>query len=507
MNERSLRHQGAISLEAGICAADAPFHYNVHLSQNGSITKMIKEGKLMPHINGNAPNHAAGTSRTGRLGVRERGAPWIRLAVLLLACASAATAQQSPSANAPGEPLTLKRAVELALRNSHDMALARLQEQLAEKSAFISKADFLPNLYAGSGAAYTNGIPQTPGGQAPSVFDVSYTQQVFNAPLKGQARELQERVRAQKFEVEKVRDTVILNTASVYLELGKVRHSLELLRKERQSAQRILDVTSERLSEGLELPIEVTKAQLSGARIEKRILDLEGREDALQTNLRGMTGIPEDQAIQIGTEELPASAEQPLATLVGQALANNSNLKQAEAERHARELRLKGERGGRLPTLEFVGIYSLLTKFNNYGLFYNHFQPHNVNLGVQIQIPLFSAHTIAAISLATANLKVAEMNLQNQRSELSADVRRQVHQTRELDAAKEVARLELQLAQQNLAVLQSQYQEGRLSLRDLEKARLEESDRWMDFLNAGFERQRAGLELLRATGQIAQAFQ
>ena len=426
----------------------------------------------------------------------------------MLVFAGWAAAQEASAPGLPaGQPLTLKHAIELALRNSRDLAIAKLQQGLAEKSAMISRADFLPNLYAGSGASYTNGIPQTPGGRAPSVFDVSYTQQIFNQPLKGQARELQERVRAQKFEVEKVRDNVILSTASAYLELGKVRHSLELLRKERQSAQRILDVTSERLSEGLELPIEVTKAQLSGARIEKRILELEGREDSLETILRSMTGLPEDQPIQVNAEELPPSAEQPVASLVGKALVNNSSLKQAEAERHARELRLKGERGGHLPTLEVVGIYSLLSKFNNYDKFYNHFQRHNINIGVQIQVPLFSAHTIAAIALATTNLKVAEAELQNQRSEISTEVRRQVHLTRELDAGREVARLELQFAQQNLSALQAQYQEGRTSLRDLEKARLEESDRWMDFLNAGFTRQQAELELLRATGQIAQAFQ
>ena len=439
--------------------------------------------------------------------------------VLLMLCVGAASAQtpSAPNASQPagqeapkeGMPvaLTLKRAIELALQNSKEIQVAKIQASVADRAAQITKAQFMPNLYAGSGAGYTYGIPETPGGRAPSIFNVSYTEQVFNEPLRGQAKETQEQAKAQKIMLEDTKNSVITRTAMAYLELGKVRHSLELLGKERQSAQRILDVTSERLSEGLELPIEATKAQLSTARIEKRILELEGREDFLETNLRSMTGLPEDQPIQVNTEELPASAEQPVATLVGQALANNASLKEAAAERHARELRLKGERGGRFPSLQLVGIYSLLSKFNNYGLFYNHFQPHNVNFGVQIQVPLFSAHTIAAISLATTNLKVAEMDLQNQRSELSAEVRRQVHLTRELDAGREVARLELQLAQQNLSVLQAQYQEGRLSLRDLEKARLGESDRWLDFLNAGFERQRAELELLRATGQIAQVFQ
>src|SRR5947208_8820281 len=38
--------------------------------------------------------------------------------------------------------------------------------------------------------------------------------------------------------------------------------SLELLRKEQESAEKILQVTQDRQGEGYELPVEVTKAQL-----------------------------------------------------------------------------------------------------------------------------------------------------------------------------------------------------------------------------------------------------
>ena len=192
---------------------------------------------------------------------------------------------------------------------------------------------------------------------------------------------------------------------------------------------------------------------------------------------------------------------------MGLALANNTDLKQAESERRAQELRLKGESQGRWPTLGMVGTYSVLARFNNYDEFFKKFQRHNVNVGVQIEIPLFSARTNAAIALARTNLKAAEVRVEAQRAELSADVKRQAHRTRELEAAREVARLQLQLAQEQLSMLQTQFQEGRTSLRDLEKARLEESDRWMEFLDAEFARQQVQLELLRTTGQLARVFQ
>ena len=62
--------------------------------------------------------------------------------------------------------LTLKRAIELALQNSKDIQIAKLHASLANRSALITKAQFMPNVYAGSGAGYTFGIPETPGGRA-----------------------------------------------------------------------------------------------------------------------------------------------------------------------------------------------------------------------------------------------------------------------------------------------------------------------------------------------------
>jgi outer membrane protein TolC len=78
---------------------------------------------------------------------------------------------------------------------------------------------------------------------------------------------------------------------------------------------------------------------------------------------------------------------------------------------------------------------------------------------------------------------------------------------RERDAAKEVARLELQLAQQNIGVLQTQYSEGRVNLRELERARLEENEKWMGYLDANFQRQQAQLDLLKTAGQLDKVWQ
>ncbi len=124
-----------------------------------------------------------------------------------------------------------------------------------------------------------------------------------------------------------------------------------------------------------------------------------------------------------------------------------------------------------------------------------------------MHVPIFSAQTRAAVGLAQVNLDAAKVSLANKRSELSAEVRQKTRRVRETDAAKEVARLELQLAQQNVAVQQAQFEEGRLGLRDMEKARLDENEKWMAYLDANFQKQQAQLDLLKTAGQLDKVWQ
>lgn len=403
--------------------------------------------------------------------------------------------------------LTLKEAVNLSVANSRDLALARLQYSVMQRQIAVARAAFLPNLYTGTGVAYTNGFPLLEGGGAPAIFSLSYTQQIFNPPAKGEQHAAEQRAEEQRLSMEDVRDSVMTRTALDYLELAKVRHALELLRSERLSAGRILDAARDRAAAGRELPIEVIRAQLTSARIEQRVAQLEDRDDFLAGELRDMMGQPAGEEIEVSTEDLPGAAADASQDLVAKAMTNNVELKQAQAELRAREFKLKGEQGGRWPSFALTGQYNVLSKINNYTEFFNKFQRNNVIFGVQVQIPIFASRTSSAVAFAQADYNAANLALQKKRSELSLDVRRKARQVREAELGGEVARLELQLAQENVRVLQSQFDEGRGSLRDLEAAHIEENDKWLAFLDANYARQQVQLDLLRTTGQLAQVLQ
>ncbi len=414
-------------------------------------------------------------------------------------------------AQTQGEPLplrfTLKQAVATSLQRSREISLARLQYETSRQEAGVPRSQFLPNLYTGSGVAYTSGFPLLAGGGAPALFNVTYNQELFNLPERGNVRAEEQKAEEQRFAVDAVRDSVIQRTVSAYLQLAKVRRQLELLRSERESAQKILDYTRQRMQAGYELPIEVTRAQLTAAQVEQRAALLEDQQETAADQLRLLLGLEADQPIEVTAEDIPPAADQTISDLVQQALRNNPEVKTAESERTVSELRLRGERGGYWPTIGLIGQYNLLAKFNNYDQFFNKFQRNNFILGIDVKIPIFASHTSASIAFARADLTASQMQVENKRAQVSLEVRHKARKAREMDMTREVARLELELAQQNLQVLQSQFQQGRASIRDLEGGQLGENEKWLAFLDAEFAHQQAELDLLRTTGQLAQVFQ
>ena len=132
--------------------------------------------------------------------------------------AKAAT-QTTPPLQSSAEPqaapgiLTLDQVVNLALAHSPDLALARVRYTVAQNVAGVDRSEFRPNLFTGSGAAYTNGFPQTPGGAPPSVFEVSYTQALLDPIKRGALHADEDRAKNQELEYQNMRDIVMVRAA------------------------------------------------------------------------------------------------------------------------------------------------------------------------------------------------------------------------------------------------------------------------------------------------------
>ena len=107
-------------------------------------------------------------------------------------------------------------------------------------------------------------------------------------------------------------------------------------------------------------------------------------------------------------------------------------------------------------------------------------------MGVVVTIPLFAAKTSANVALAKSQLNAAEFTVGNKRQEVRLDVQQKARSVRELDATREVARLDLKLAQETVELAQARFDQGRATLQEIEQARLDESDKWIAFLGRRF---------------------
>ncbi len=222
-----------------------------------------------------------------------------------------------------GNIVTMKQVVAMALQNSRDLQLAKIQYNIAVNETAVERGDFRPNLYTGSGAAYTKGSRTFVHRRRAAVtYSICPTAQtLFNLPLKGRVKAAEDRANSQKLEIDRTRDDVIIRAATTYLELAKVRHSLELRHNDDSSAAKILQVTRDRVSANQELPIEITRGQLTAARIQQEIIKLENRSEILAQQIRDLTGIPDGQSVQVEAEEPDFSSSLPAADLLGLALS------------------------------------------------------------------------------------------------------------------------------------------------------------------------------------------
>ena len=448
-----------------------------------------------------ASNLRAARRATGLLAALAAGS-------LVLQAQQMQTQQAEPAANSG--TLSLNQAVTLAEQNSADLRLARMQYNVARREVDVDRAAFHPNLYTGAGYAYTYGFPSLGYGNAPSVFELDYNESIFDPAAKAQQHAAEERAKGLLLEVERTQSDVIARTATAYLELAEVRHSLGLLGTEEASAEKVVDITDQRIAANQELPIEATRAQLALAQVHERMVRLQGRDEVLSGEIRDLTGLADTAPLEVQQQDQTsfanALAQQSDSEIASLAMQNDKTIAEAEHDRLAKQELVRGAKLSYFPTVALVGQYSVLSKYNNYDQYYSHFQRNNLNIGIQITIPIFAAKTSANVAFAKSELAASEATLVTKRQQVRSGVEQQQQNLREIEASRDVANWALKLAQQTLELEQSKLQQGQATLGDVEQAQLDESEKFVQFLDANFAQQKAQISLLQATGQLAKVF-
>lgn len=403
--------------------------------------------------------------------------------------------------------LTLSQAVQLALQQNPDLALARLEERKAQQEVQLMRAPFTPTLVAGSGLAWSSGFPMSIEGATPSVFQARALADVFNRPQSYRVAAARENQRGAALDTQARQEQVALRVAELFLEAERAGRALTMVRRQVESLERVGEIIEWRVRQGRELPVEAKRAALALARARHRALSLEHQRRNLEGDLALVLGLEAADPIRLIEEErrppaLPETAE----AAVELALSRSRELRALQSRLLAKGLEVRAERAARLPRLELVAQYGLLARFNNYEEFFRKFERHNGQLGISFQIPLFTGATVEArAGRAEAEAAQLRLEIRAARERIAAQTRRLHQAAAEAEAAREVAWLDLEVAREQVSLLLAQVNEGRASLRELEEARFLESEKWIAFYEAGYALELARLGLLARIGELVAA--
>ncbi len=406
--------------------------------------------------------------------------------------------------SAESHKLTLRQAVELAMKQNPDILLARLDAQRASQAIRQAKDPFFPRIGVGSGLAYSNGFPLSIEGSAPSIVQAQAAQYLFNRPQSYAVAQAKENARGATFGVAGKRDEVAYRIASLYVDAERAARVGDLARKDAESQNRVLETVTAQVQEGRALPLAQKTAayQVAAAQALADSLDADG--ETAQTSLAIALGYPaEDRVVPVKTERAATALPGSESEAIESAFTSNMDLRRLESQMAAKQLELRGARAARLPRVDLVAQYGLFAKYNHYQDYYAAFQRNNGEVGISFQVPLLTGPGVSA-QTAQAQTDIARMKveLSNTRNRLSADIQQAYRDTRKAESSAEVARLDLEVAREQLSVDLAQMQEGRLTLSEVEQARIVENRKWIAFYDAQYSMERARWNVLRLTGEL-----
>jgi outer membrane protein len=227
----------------------------------------------------------------------------------------------------------------------------------------------------------------------------------------------------------------------------------------------------------------------------------------LERSLAIVLGYGPEDVVKTSTSErsapdLPISEQ----AAVDLALSNSKDMRRLESVLTARGYAVKAQHASRLPQIDLVAQYAMLTRYNFNEDFFRRFNRHAGQVGISVTLPLLSGTGASALA-AQAEIDSIRLReeIKSARGRISLDARRSFEELRNVEGAEEVARMDLEVTRKMLSVILAQFGEGRATLTDVALLRTTENEKWITFYEAQSSRERARLNVLRQTGSLLSA--
>jgi hydrophobe/amphiphile efflux-1 (HAE1) family protein len=421
--------------------------------------------------------------------------PWARTAVrvtgillvlaLLGAFVSAARAfAQSPPA-VGAEPLTIDRAITLALGRNESLKVGEEKLRESQANVAVAKAEFLPSLnlnflYTPSQASPALKIPGGIFGPEPQTFRANLTrenvmrldltQPLYTGGRLSHAYGAQAATEeADRLDLDRSREALRLKVYETFYSALMYDEGMRVADEGMQIAERHLEMAKIRFEGGSAARLDVLRADVELANAKTRLIRTRSASAVAYESLRVVLSLPPGTRLQLaGTlEEVP---NLPSATALQDAIVARADIRALGQQREA-ALRMVSVASAEMkPSLALAG--NLQYQEDGVSRLLNN-TSSSYQLGFALRVPLFSAPSVnAKRGAATARVRQAEHGasaaLDNARLELATA-------STELDAAREIVSTEqkaVEVAREGLTIAEVSYENGVITATELNDARL-----------------------------------
>lgn len=390
------------------------------------------------------------------------------------------------------QSITLEEAINIAIENNYQLKQAENNLDLAETQVFSAKADYLPSLnsnFNGSRNVGRQFIQEDLSFDDRTTYGISGS---LNANLTifdgfrniSNLRGAQANKLSQEENVNRMRETIIFNTASRFLQVAVDEELMKIAEATLDASQSQLEQVDAQVEVGSRPTVDLYNQEATVANDE---LNLIQRENTLSVSKAQLLRVMQDDSIEDIDIVMPAvdelsllPQELDLGSLIEAALDSRSDFAAQEYAIIDNEMNQKIARASLLPTLSasagISGRYSdqfIDPVTREVSSFSDQFFDQNVNrsLGLSLQIPLFNRwNNKTTIESAKIQLKNSELQLDNIRFQISEEVRQAYSDY--LSLAKELDSSERALiaAERAFETEQQRYEVGATTLIELNQA-------------------------------------
>jgi outer membrane protein len=372
-------------------------------------------------------------------------------------------AQQVP-ANASGSvQLTLKEAVQLALKQNPQRVIARILVSESDRNTQIGRSALLPQATleaSGSKNQYNlSSIERGPRGPA-GPFQViqagpSFSQTILDFPKIRQYQIDREGSHQARADEKTTREVVVNAVVDQYLMILRALATRDAASARVALAQRLYDQAAELQKTGIGLNIDTVRANVELQNERQNLIDAETLTHTTKYGLAELLDLPRDHDVDVAEHldffDLPVLDRESLLT---QALASRPEMRSLDSQQRMAKLSRESASEQRLPQLDFSGFW-----FYQGSRFDNGIPAYTYEIA--LQFPIFTSGRIRA---EEARAKLEEDRIAEVRRQQEAQITNQVKSAiDELKAARnsvDVANLGFQLAQEEVAQAQRRFAAG-----------------------------------------------